>query len=118
MVRGYWKSNCSNRCRLQCMIAWFKENEFRCYLYSNSCKLKIVLEEAIDSLKRLGCSGWNVTVPHKSSDYPVFRSNRIYRQNYECCKYCSSTIRRFASSDKIQTEKDLSVRLKKRLETM
>lgn len=29
------------------------------------------LEEAILSLKRLGCSGWNVTVPHKSAIIPL-----------------------------------------------
>lgn len=28
------------------------------------------LEEAVKSLKRLGCSGWNVTVPHKSAIIP------------------------------------------------
>ncbi|MFJ7933587.1 shikimate dehydrogenase [Sporosarcina sp. NPDC096371] len=28
------------------------------------------LEEAVASLKRLGCSGWNVTVPHKSAIIP------------------------------------------------
>lgn len=29
------------------------------------------LVEAINSLKRLGCSGWNVTVPHKSAILPL-----------------------------------------------
>lgn len=28
------------------------------------------LEDAVASLKRLGCSGWNVTVPHKSAIIP------------------------------------------------
>ncbi|MFS0689807.1 shikimate dehydrogenase [Sporosarcina sp. 179-K 8C2 HS] len=28
------------------------------------------LKDAVDSLKRLGCSGWNVTVPHKSAIIP------------------------------------------------
>ncbi len=28
------------------------------------------LGEAVASLKRLGCSGWNVTVPHKSAIIP------------------------------------------------
>ena len=29
------------------------------------------LEDAVASLKRLGCSGWNVTVPHKSAVIPL-----------------------------------------------
>lgn len=29
------------------------------------------LEDAVASLKRLGCSGWNVTVPHKSAIIPL-----------------------------------------------
>ncbi|MGN7388501.1 shikimate dehydrogenase [Sporosarcina sp. SAFN-015] len=48
---------------------WFQENGIDAsyipvHVESNH------LEDAVASLKRLGCSGWNVTVPHKSAIIP------------------------------------------------
>lgn len=49
--------------------AWFVENE----LDASYIPVHVTaqgLQEAVASLKNLGCSGWNVTVPHKSAIIP------------------------------------------------
>lgn len=48
---------------------WFEENEWNAsYLPIHVTPDK--LEQAIESLRTLGCSGWNVTVPHKQAIIP------------------------------------------------
>lgn len=48
---------------------WFNENDLDAsYVPIHVQQEK--LEQAIESLKQLGCSGWNVTVPHKSAVIP------------------------------------------------
>ncbi|MDV6378539.1 shikimate dehydrogenase [Sporosarcina sp. GW1-11] len=48
---------------------WFLENEWHAsYLPIHVTPEK--LEQAIESLRMLGCSGWNVTVPHKQAIIP------------------------------------------------
>lgn len=49
--------------------AWFIENQLNAS-YSPHHIRSEQLEGAVESLKRLGCSGWNVTVPHKSAIIP------------------------------------------------
>lgn len=49
--------------------AWFQENGIDASYLPIHVKAD-QLENAIESLKRLGCSGWNVTVPHKSAIIP------------------------------------------------
>lgn len=48
---------------------WFLENKLNAS-YSPHHIRSEQLEDAVGSLKRLGCSGWNVTVPHKSAIIP------------------------------------------------
>lgn len=49
--------------------AWFTENALdKTYIPLHVSAEK--LEQAISSLKMLGCSGWNVTVPHKTAIIP------------------------------------------------
>ncbi|MCG7345067.1 shikimate dehydrogenase [Sporosarcina sp. ACRSL] len=48
---------------------WFRENGIDASYVPIHVKGEH-LEEAVASLKRLGCSGWNVTVPHKSAIIP------------------------------------------------
>ncbi|GEN84659.1 shikimate dehydrogenase (NADP(+)) [Sporosarcina luteola] len=48
---------------------WFQENGIDASYLPIHVKADH-LENAIESLKRLGCSGWNVTVPHKSAIIP------------------------------------------------
>lgn len=49
--------------------AWFAENDIEAaYIPIHVTAAK--LGEAVASLKNLGCSGWNVTVPHKSAIIP------------------------------------------------
>ena len=50
--------------------AWFDENEMDAtYIPLHITAEK--LDQAVESLKNLGCSGWNVTVPHKSAIIPL-----------------------------------------------
>ncbi|WP_438311072.1 shikimate dehydrogenase [Sporosarcina sp. FA9] len=49
--------------------SWFIENEIDA-TYIPIHVTKSGLEEAVISLKLLGCSGWNVTVPHKTAIIP------------------------------------------------
>ncbi|WP_432358490.1 shikimate dehydrogenase [Sporosarcina sp. UB5] len=49
--------------------AWFRENGIEATYIPIHVKVD-QLEEAVASLKRLGCSGWNVTVPHKHAIIP------------------------------------------------
>ncbi|MFD1927360.1 shikimate dehydrogenase [Sporosarcina siberiensis] len=49
--------------------SWFIENEIDA-TYIPIHVSKADLKEAVMSLKRLGCSGWNVTVPHKTAIIP------------------------------------------------
>lgn len=49
--------------------AWFVENELDASYIPIHVRAQ-GLQEAIISLKNLGCSGWNVTVPHKSAIIP------------------------------------------------
>ena len=51
---------------------WFNENNFDA-TYIPVHVTEENLGEAVASLKHLGCSGWNVTVPHKSAIIPLFR---------------------------------------------
>lgn len=49
---------------------WFVEND----LHASYIPVHVTaehLKEAVNGLKRLGCSGWNVTVPHKSAIIPL-----------------------------------------------
>ena len=49
--------------------SWFSENG----IDASYVPIRVKEEElgqAVESLKRLGCSGWNVTVPHKSAIIP------------------------------------------------
>lgn len=49
--------------------AWFEENAIEASyipIHVTADRLK----EAVEGLKNLGCSGWNVTVPHKSAIIP------------------------------------------------
>lgn len=49
---------------------WFVENG----LHASYIPVHVTaehLKEAVNGLKRLGCSGWNVTVPHKSAIIPL-----------------------------------------------
>lgn len=48
---------------------WFTENNLD-KTYIPLRVLEEELEDAVNSLRRLGCSGWNVTVPHKSTIIP------------------------------------------------
>lgn len=48
---------------------WFKDNNMNAS-YSPHHIYPEHLGEAVESLKLLGCSGWNVTVPHKSAIIP------------------------------------------------
>ena len=52
---------------------WFSENHIDAS-YIPVHVTKDQLEAAVDSLKMLGCSGWNVTVPHKSAIIPLLDS--------------------------------------------
>ncbi|WOV88791.1 shikimate dehydrogenase [Sporosarcina oncorhynchi] len=52
---------------------WFNENHIDAS-YIPVHVTKEDLEAAVESLKRLGCSGWNVTVPHKSAIIPMLDS--------------------------------------------
>lgn len=48
---------------------WFNENDLHAsYMPIHVPEEK--LEHAVESLRQLGCSGWNVTVPHKSAIIP------------------------------------------------
>jgi len=49
--------------------AWFRENGIDATYIPVHVKAE-QLGDAVASLKRLGCSGWNVTVPHKSAIIP------------------------------------------------
>ncbi|MGG0667545.1 shikimate dehydrogenase [Lederbergia citrisecunda] len=49
--------------------AWFRENGIDATYIPIHVKAE-QLGEAVASLKRLGCSGWNVTVPHKCAIIP------------------------------------------------
>lgn len=49
---------------------WFVDNELEATYISHHIQLED-LQEAVSSLKRLGCSGWNVTVPHKTAIIPL-----------------------------------------------
>src|SRR4051812_13539503 len=49
--------------------AWFQENGIDASYIPIHVKSSY-LGEAVESLKRLGCSGWNVTVPHKGAIIP------------------------------------------------
>lgn len=49
--------------------AWFRENGIDASYIPVHVKAD-ELGDAVASLKRLGCSGWNVTVPHKSAIIP------------------------------------------------
>jgi len=49
--------------------AWFVENELDASYIPVHVTAK-GLQEAVTSLKNLGCSGWNATVPHKSAIIP------------------------------------------------
>lgn len=49
--------------------AWFRENGIDASYIPIHVEAPY-LGEAVASLKRLGCSGWNVTVPHKSAIIP------------------------------------------------
>lgn len=48
---------------------WFLDNEYDASYIPHHIRPE-QLEDAVQSLKRLGCSGWNVTVPHKSAIIP------------------------------------------------
>lgn len=48
---------------------WFHENKINASYNPHHIQAE-QLEDAVKSLKRLGCSGWNVTVPHKSAIIP------------------------------------------------
>lgn len=48
---------------------WFKENNMNAS-YSPHHVVSENLKQAVESLTLLGCSGWNVTVPHKSAIIP------------------------------------------------
>lgn len=50
--------------------AWFIENELHS-TYNPHHIERDQLEEAVKSLTLLGCSGWNVTVPHKTAILPL-----------------------------------------------
>ncbi len=49
--------------------AWFDENELDA-AYIPVHVTTDSLKEAVEGLKNLGCSGWNVTIPHKSTIIP------------------------------------------------
>ncbi|MDN4607084.1 shikimate dehydrogenase [Sporosarcina highlanderae] len=49
--------------------AWFRENGINASYIPVHVKVD-QLKEAVESLKKLGCSGWNVTVPHKTAIIP------------------------------------------------
>ena len=49
---------------------WFEENGLNASYIPIHVREEN-LEEAVIGLKRLGCSGWNVTVPHKSAIIPL-----------------------------------------------
>lgn len=49
---------------------WFAEND----LHASYIPIHVTadnLKESVNGLRRLGCSGWNVTVPHKSAIIPL-----------------------------------------------
>lgn len=50
--------------------SWLQENNINASYIPIHVRAE-QLEEAVASLKRLGCSGWNVTVPHKSAIIPL-----------------------------------------------
>ena len=68
MVCCHRKSNCTFTFSYM-HDTWFEEHEYRCKLYSNSRRTRKA-REAVESLKLLGCSGWNVTFLIKTAIIP------------------------------------------------